>query len=155
MTDAELLEEFERGTLEPFHHADHVHVAFAYLNQFPPAEALARFSSGLKHFAALRGKANLYHETITWAYLCLIRQRMADAGPQTWEAFAQANPDLLLWKKSLLDRYYRAETLASERARRMFVFPDQPRSQDIATSPIRRGKPPKIAGERAIPVPEK
>jgi hypothetical protein len=125
MTDAELLEQFECGTLEPFHHADHVHVAFAYLNKYSPAEALARFCSGLKHFAALRGKANLYHETVTWAYVCLIRQRMVDRGPQAWEAFAQANPDLLLWKNGILCRYYREETLASERAQRMFVFPDK------------------------------
>jgi hypothetical protein len=125
MTEAELLEQFELGTLEPFHHADHVHVAFAYLNKYPPAEALARFSSGLKHFAALHGKANRYHETVTWAYLCLIRQRMAEAGPQTWEAFAQANPDLLLWKNGILRRYYREETLESERAQSVFMFPDK------------------------------
>ena len=125
MTDTQLLEQFERGTLEPFHHADHVHVAFAYLNQYAPAEALARFCRGLKHFAALHGKANRYHETVTWAYLCLIRQRMAEAGRQTWEAFAQANPDLLLWKNGILSRYYREDTLASERAKTVFVFPDQ------------------------------
>ena len=125
MTDRQLLEEFESGTLEPFHHADHVHVAFAYLKQYPPAEALARFAGGLKHFAALHGKPNLYHETITWAYVCLIRQRMAARGPETWEAFCQANPDLLVWKDGILGRYYRQETLASERARTTFLFPDQ------------------------------
>ena len=125
MTDAQLLEQFERGTLEPFHHADHVHVAFAYLNRYPPAEALARFSNGLKHFAARHGQANRYHETVTWAYVCLIRQRMAQAGPQTWDAFAQANPDLLLWKGGILDRYYREETLESERAQSVFLFPDK------------------------------
>ncbi len=125
MTDEQLLEQFERGTLEPFHHADHVHVAFAYLKRYPPAEALARFCAGLKHFAALHGKANLYHETITWAYVCLIRQRMADQGTQTWEAFVRANPDLLRWRNGILRRYYRQETLESERAQRMFVFPDK------------------------------
>jgi hypothetical protein len=125
MTDRQLLEEFERGTLEPFHHGDHVHVAFAYLQQYPPAEALARFSGGLKHLARLRGQPNLYHETVTWAYVCLIHQRMADRGPETWEAFRQANADLLVWKDGILERYYRQETLASERARRMFLFPDK------------------------------
>jgi len=125
MTDRQLLEQFECGTLEPFHHADHVHVAFAYLNQYPPAEALARFCRGLKHFAALHGIENRYHETVTWAYLCLIRQRMAEAGRQTWEAFRQANPDLLLWKNGILSRYYREDTLESERAKAVFVFPDK------------------------------
>lgn len=127
MTDAQLLKQFEHGTLAPFHHADHVHVAFAYLNKYPPAEALARFCRGLKHFAALHGRENLYHETVTWAYVCLIHQRMADAGRQTWEAFAQSNSDLLLWKNGILHRYYRQETLKSERARKLFVFPDKHR----------------------------
>ena len=31
ITDEELIERFEQTTLEEFHHADHVRVAFAYL----------------------------------------------------------------------------------------------------------------------------
>ena len=43
----------------------------------------------------------------------------------TLEAFAAANMDLLSSRPSILDRYYRAGTLASERARRSFVLPDR------------------------------
>ena len=35
-------------------------------------------------------------------------------------------PDLLAWKPSALDRLYTPETLASDRARRVFVMPDRP-----------------------------
>ena len=31
----------------------------------------------------------------------------------------------LAWEPSILDRYYRKETLSSEQARRVFVFPDK------------------------------
>ena len=41
------------------------------------------------------------------------------------EAFAARHPDLLSWKPSILDRYYRDETLWSERARQTFVMPDR------------------------------
>lgn len=74
-----LLANFEKGIApaEGFHHRDHVHVAFLYLQRHPPAEALVRFSAALQNFARANNKPHLYHETITWAYIALIHQRMA------------------------------------------------------------------------------
>lgn len=128
LDDRAFLEAFESATLpeSAFRHADHVRLAWLYLKRLPPAEALARFSEGLRRFAAALGKAGLYHETITWAYLLLIRERMERGGPaQSWQDFSAANPDLLAWKPSILGAYYREETLRSELARRVFVLPDR------------------------------
>jgi len=126
MTDDEFVRGFEDCTLanDAFHHRDHVRLAWIYLERHPPLEALARFVEGLRRFATFHGHPGLYHETITWAYLFLIHERKAD-GPagETWEEFAARNPDLLAWKPSILDRYYDAETLGSDRARRLFVLP--------------------------------
>jgi hypothetical protein len=126
---ADLIAQFECGATRPesFHHADHVRLAFEYLSRYSALEALARFSDALKHFALAHGKANLYHETITWAYILLIRERMArgGGGVQTWNEFAALNPDLLLWKGGVLSKLYRDETLDSEFARHTFVFPDR------------------------------
>ena len=125
MEDAEFLRSFEDCTLpsSAFHHRDHVRVAWLYLQGCPPLEALAKFTDGLKRFATANGHPGLYHETITWAYLFLIQERMA--ADETFEAFAARNPDLLAWKPSVLDRYYDRETLGSDRARRVFVMPDR------------------------------
>ena len=128
LADEDLLRRFEDATLpaSSFHHREHVRVAWLYLRREEPAGALSLFSAGLKRFAAANGAAGLYHETITWAYLLLIRERMERAGGgSTWEEFAQRNPDLLGWKPSILDRYYRPETLGSDLARRTFVMPDR------------------------------
>jgi hypothetical protein len=128
MTDDEFLRSFEDCTLpsSAFHHRDHVRVAWLYLRRSPALEALACFTAGLKRFAAASGHPGLYHETITWAFLFLIHERMAQAGDdETWEGFAARNPDLLTWKPSILDRYYDQETLGSELARRVFVLPDR------------------------------
>jgi hypothetical protein len=127
MTDEELLKRFEAGTLpnEHFHHGDHVRVAFLYLTQYPVLQALQAFSNALRRFAEVHGKPQLYHETITWAYVFLIRERMAEAGRrQTWEEFARDNPDLLTWKNGILTRYYCPETLTSDLARAVFILPD-------------------------------
>jgi hypothetical protein len=127
LTDADFIRSFEDCTLpnSAFHHRDHVRLGWLYLRRHPPLEALARFADGLKRFATANGHPGLYHETITWAYLLLIHERMARGGEPTWEEFAARNPDLLVWKPSILERYYAPETLGSELARRIFVMPDR------------------------------
>ncbi len=134
MTGDELIQQFEEGTTpaDTFHHADHVRLGFEYLGRYPVLETLQRFSVALKRFAAAQGKAQRYHETITWAYLLLIRERQARAArPQTWEEFAEHNPDLLVWKGGVLGTLYRQETLDSDLARHTFVLPD--RARDLTT----------------------
>ena len=128
MTGEQLIKQFESGATpaDTFHHSDHVRLALEYLSRYSALEALERFSDALKRFAAAQGKAHLYHETITWAYLLLIRERIARAGhTQTWEEFAARNPDLLIWKGGVLTVLYRQETLDSDLARHTFVLPDQ------------------------------
>ncbi len=128
MTEHEWMVEFEKCTLPngSFHHADHVKMAFLYLQDYPPLEALSRFSSALMRFAAAQGKPNLYNETITWGFVLLIRERMARAGsPQSWAEFSVSNADLLLWDNNILKKYYFSETLSSELAKRVFLFPDR------------------------------
>jgi hypothetical protein len=124
VSDAELLAGFAAGTLEPFPHGDHVRVAWLYLERESLLPAAERFAADLRRFAAAKGKPGLYHETLTLAFLFLIRERML-AGPERFEDFAARNPELLRWKPSILERYYRPETLASERARHTFLLPDR------------------------------
>jgi hypothetical protein len=127
MTDDELHRRFETSTLPAgaFHHREHVRLAWIYLGRYPALEAMTRFCAGLRRFAAAQGKATLYHETITWAYLLLVRERRERRPGATWEEFAAANEDLLTWRPSVLRSYYRDETLASDLARRVFVLPDR------------------------------
>jgi hypothetical protein len=128
MNESEWMEQFATSALpnHSFHHADHVKMAFLYLQKYPPLEALARFSSDLARFATANGKPNLYHETITWAFLLLIRERIARSNsPQTWAEFSETNADLLRWNDNVLKKYYRPETLASELAKKVFLFPDK------------------------------
>jgi hypothetical protein len=128
MDDEQLVERFEAGEEPPggFHHRHHVQVAWWYLKRHTLPEALTRFSGALKRFALARGKPGLYHETITVAFVLLINERLDGAdSDETWSEFADRNPDLLTWRPSVLDRYYRPDTIASDRARRTFVLPDR------------------------------
>jgi len=127
MTDDELLRGFADGTLqgECFHHEEHVRVAFLYLQRYSALEALEQFANSLKRFAARLGKADRYHETITCAYILLIRERVARGErDETWAEFRANNADLFDWERNILKKYYREETLASDLAKRVFVLPD-------------------------------
>jgi hypothetical protein len=128
MSDDEFLRQLESCTLpeDHFHHADHLHAAWVYLKTLPAAEAIARCSKALRDYAASRGKPERYHETITWAHLLLLNERMQRTGSEAgWEEFSAANPDLFDRKDSVLSRYYRDETLRSDLARLVFVMPDR------------------------------
>jgi hypothetical protein len=127
LTDDERIAQFESAAISPdsFHHTDHVRLAFAYLRRYPILEALEKFPAALQRFAQFHGKPNLYHQTITWAYIFLIHERIVRAGrEQSWNQFAEANPDLLTWNNGILTKYYAEETLQSDMAKKVFVFPD-------------------------------
>jgi hypothetical protein len=128
LTDEALLAAFDGEGFAPrsFHHRDHVRVAWALLERQAALDVLPRFTSGLRRLAAAAGKPGLYHETITWAYVLLVNERRAPTGEEDWPAFAARNPDLLWWRPSVLEaKYYREETLWSDRARQVFVLPDR------------------------------
>jgi len=127
MNNEELIHAFETDALpeNAFHHADHVRLAFAYLCQYPVLRALERFAHALRRYATVRGKTQLYNETITYAYFFLIRERMARSEGAGWDEFASRNPDLLIWKDGILSRYYQESTLRSDLARTVFIFPDK------------------------------
>jgi hypothetical protein len=134
MEDKELIQRFENCTLAAadFHHRDHVKVVWLYLQGNSVLETLGRFAAGLKRFARANGKPNLYHETITWAFVFLIHERMErNRHEVSWSGFVEANPDLFDWKNNILKFYYQDKTLSSDRARRMFVLPDM-RSEPLA-----------------------
>jgi hypothetical protein len=127
MDDAQLIESFEAATLTPadFDHATHIRVTWVYLRREPLVVALEKVSSGLRRLTQRLGIPGKYHETITWAYVFAINERMqASDTPDTWDDFAASNADLLERGKAALKPYYSDDALGSELARRTFVLPD-------------------------------
>jgi len=99
MNEMAFLRAFETLSLSPsqFRHGDHVRLAWLYLRDHPMPVALEKFAMGLRRFAAHHGASGKYHETITWALLTLIHERMASDLGMGWEAFEAVNTDLFEW----------------------------------------------------------
>src|SRR3954454_21135847 len=104
MSVEEELQAFAAGEIEPdaFSHREHLRFAYEILGRSAFAEAALRFRHGLSFIAQKAGKPELYHETITIAFLA-------------------ANPELL--DKNMLLRWYSKEQLDSELARATFILP--------------------------------
>jgi hypothetical protein len=128
MTDDELLAAFESATPPSggLPHREHVRVAWVYLRRYGLRVALDRVSMGLRRLAAAAGKESRYHETVTWAYVMLVHERMlGEDADSSWDRFAARHPDLLDWTNSILTRYYTPARLASDAARTSFLWPDR------------------------------
>src|ERR1700682_5090270 len=87
-TGGELLA-LETGTLDPamFPHPEHVRLGYEMLGRYTFGEAVARFSRGLRLLAAKGGRPEVYHETITVAFLALIGERRARTNRADWGDF--------------------------------------------------------------------
>jgi len=123
MSDDEFLSAFEATTLPlaDFNHRAHLRAGYLYLTRHGLGPAIDRFGRSLRAFAAANGKQGLYHETITVAFLALINERITKSGAADWEAFADANADLM--QRNCLAQFYAPEELASAEARKVFLLP--------------------------------
>jgi hypothetical protein len=128
LDDATLLERFEALAIDPtdFRHREHVRLAFAMLAGADFGHAGIRYRAALKRFADAAGAAGKYHETITWAYLALVHQRMHEHACATSLELLACAPELLDHQHGALARCYDVAAItASPIARRVFVLPDR------------------------------
>ena len=128
MNDDELLEAFSTLTIPPqdFHHREHVRVAFVLLRREGDLAAAAlTFRTLLRRFAAAAGVSSKVHETLNWAYLALIAERMHGHDYRTSAELLADHPDLLDHKAGAIARYYDVAAITqSPLARAVFVLPE-------------------------------
>jgi hypothetical protein len=123
LDDAAFVRAFEACELTPFHHADHLRIAWIYLRALPAAEADARMAAGLRRFAASRGASEKYHETLTLVWLRLVAAAIGAHAPVTFDDLLAAEPALLDQARPLT--FYSRERLDSAAARTRWVAPDR------------------------------
>lgn len=105
--------------LEQFRHGDHLRLAWLEVHALPFPAALDSVRTKIAAFAAHHGKAAIYHETITTAWVALL----ASHQEPTFSEFLRANGERL--NKQFLERFWRPGTLFSTKARDAWVPPDR------------------------------
>jgi hypothetical protein len=123
MSDEAFLRALEDGSLPEaaFRHRDHLRAAYLYLRRDGYLAGSAAIVRALAAYARAKGKPERYHETVTLAFMTLVNERLSLAGDGGgFEGFLALHSDLA--DPGILTRFYRPETLASERARRVFVL---------------------------------
>ena len=125
-----ILDDFEEDRIDPafFPHREHVRVSYELLERHPFPEALLHLARGLRRLAAKAGRPEVYHETITAAFLALIAERRLRGSYIDFEEFERQNPDL--FRKQLLEKIYDPAVLRSKLARATFVLPGRDLSQE-------------------------
>jgi hypothetical protein len=150
MSDVELTRALERGEIanEDFRHASHLHVAWVYLAEsLSVHQAANKMRETLRRFAAVAGKPEKYHETITLFWVHLLSRGYAASRGGRLEEIVHANPQLL--EKNFPLAYYSAERLFSDEARTSWVEPDlKPLSIDVI-APC-SSSPPRDAPDRPL-----
>lgn len=121
--DDEPWRRFAAGTMG-FGHRGHLQLTFEVLREHDAFEALPVMARQLRALAAAHGAPDKYHATITGLWMLVVQERMQRGAGEDFEAFLAANEDLLD-ARGLPRRYYRAATLETELARRIFVLPDR------------------------------
>ena len=126
MTDDELIDRFTSCTLTAvqFKHAEHLRVAWIFLQRHDFDDAVARSCAGIGALASHLGAPDKFHWTITVVMLRLLRAYGAADPSLAWPAFSAAHPQLLNGARELLARHYSEALLGSIEARRAFVAPD-------------------------------
>lgn len=126
LDDDPLVEAFETATIsaKDFHHREHVRVVWKLITTVGQDAARERFVAALIRLANAHGADQLYHETLTRAWVAII----ADAARRSPSArssleFLESCPELL--DRSILARHYTPELLASDSARKGWIPPDR------------------------------
>jgi hypothetical protein len=121
LADDEFLSAFETCDLPlaGFRHGDHLRLAWLHLHRASLAEAEVQVRNGIRRFAEGHGVPQIYHDTITRAWVRLL----ATHDEQTFPEFLSKHECRLTME--LLYRFWTPELLASEPARRGWVPPDR------------------------------
>ncbi len=123
LADVAFLAAFEAGTLEPFRHRDHIRMAWLYLDRAPLEQATRHVVAGIRAFALANGKPGLYHETLTRFWIHLVARHRVLRVCADSVRFLEAHPRLL--DKTLVERHYSPELLASSAAKERWLEPDR------------------------------
>jgi hypothetical protein len=122
--DKGFLAAFEAGQIanQDFHHRDHLRLAWVQIRRLGLERASESVTLAIRQFAAGRGHADRYHDTLTRFWLRAVSLGIRRHPVLAFEELLGAEPHLL--DKSLPYVHWSRELMGSDEARRQWVEPD-------------------------------
>lgn len=117
---------FDARDLGPdfFDHRGHLYMAWAHLERYDLQEASRRVCEGIRELAIKFEAPEKYNHTVTEALLRITDLRLQRAKQEGFDAFLEANSDLVYNAKAVLAKHYSSSRLNSNEARSSWVEPD-------------------------------
>ena len=108
LTDKELLAQFESCELPPtvFSHEAHLRLAYLYLKQAGIKQAIAKVTSGIKHYVQYLGAQDKYNETLTVAAVRVVYHFMLKGETKNFTELITQYPRLTTRFKDLLAKHF-------------------------------------------------
>ena len=127
MSNDQFLAAFLDASMPPaaFDHRGHLRAAWLLLQRRPLEAAVTDTCAAIARLAARLGAAEKYHRTLSEAVVRLMAHGGGADPELSWEAFLDANADLVGDARAVVARYYSDTLLNSTRARQGFVPPDR------------------------------
>jgi hypothetical protein len=124
LPDGDFIARFEQGGFKgsEFPHRAHLRMAWLYIRDLGAGPAIGKAAGGIRNLAEANEQTNLYHDTLTRAWVYLVAAALSQSPSSTFAEFIERHPELL--DKQSLMRFYSQEVLSSPEARAHWVAPD-------------------------------
>ena len=120
--DDTFMAKFTAGTLQPFHHRDHLRMTFLSLRRLGVEAAIPAVADGIRFYAGANGAPRKYHQTLTRFWVLAVALTMELHPAASVEELLDRHPQLL--DKDLPLRHWSREVLFSDEARAQWLEPD-------------------------------
>lgn len=126
-SDKELLSKLKDGSLPPLDFTHEAHVRLVWILRRKKFDKLAYYdvSKVIKDYANAIGEGQIFHETLTYASVMIILDRIKKTPANDFFEFIEDNLDLMLDFKNLVGKHYSEELLNSPAAKKEIVAPDR------------------------------
>ena len=112
-------------SIDDFNHRAHLRLAYIYLSNNDRATCVTLVRTTLTGLLVKNDiePANVYHETLTHAWIQLVENTMKNSPPTlSAECFIENNPQL--FDKNILSKHYSEAVLNSDAAKAAFIAPN-------------------------------
>ena len=126
LTDDQFLHQLQMATLDVafFNHEAHLRLAWIQLKRHDNKNAISKTCTLIQNYVQVLGAMDKFNKTLTVAAVEAVAHFMQKTEVRSFEVFIEANPQLTLNFKGLLQTHYSFDIFSSTSAKSDYLAPD-------------------------------